>query len=501
MTRTVRHLYAAAVVVGFGLQAGIAQAADNSTYWPSTGNSPVQRVSATDSMPPGDESSGRPPDPRGSGSDADSSSSRTATYPPKKPAKQPAAKSAPKPPAKQFNGAPDLSDAQPAKSGRPTTSAVRRPASMAQTAGRANPAVARRDSELTAHFAVDADVPEPGRKVGRPMPPPPAPETATELEPSVGASCPDCDLGCDCPTWCGGVEYLYLRTHFGNDLAIHELTATTVGDTVTNNDRALNFNFGFDSDVRVFVGRRMGDSELRFSYEHIQGDANVSGTADGGFANGSGVAFQGLGGTQVSGAGESVNATSHLHLNMFDIERVMRLDLPGCSDCGSGWDVLWSYGVRIADVNRTIDEQDPFETVNLNSTFVGAGPRIGLEARRNICGSRFSGFFSANAGLLVGSYRSRFDEIVPGVLQTTVTSQENNLTRVVPNAEMEIGVSWQPTCHTTITTGWMVETFTDAVGSTANTGGCTSCNMVNPLAGSGNILSFDGLFIRLEHCF
>jgi hypothetical protein len=133
--------------------------------------------------------------------------------------------------------------------------------------------------------------------------------------------------------------------------------------------------------------------------------------------------------------------------------------------------------------------------------FVGAGPRIGLEARRNICGSHFSGFFSANAGLLVGRYRSHFENIVPGVLQTTITSQDNNLTRVVPNAEMAIGVSWQPTCHTTITSGWMVESFTDAVGSTANTGGCTSCNMINPLAGSGNILSFDGLFIRMEHCF
>src|SRR5260221_11327796 len=112
MTRTVRHLYAAAAVVGFGLSAGIAQAADSSTYSPSATTSPVQLVSATDSMPPGDESSARPPDPRSSGSDADSYSSRTATYPPKKPLKQPPAKSAPKPSAKPFNGGPDLSDAQ-----------------------------------------------------------------------------------------------------------------------------------------------------------------------------------------------------------------------------------------------------------------------------------------------------------------------------------------------------------------------------------------------------
>jgi hypothetical protein len=328
------------------------------------------------------------------------------------------------------------------------------------------------------------------------------PETGDVAPAPTGGECiPDCGGCCECPVWCAGVDFLYLRTHFGNDLAMHELTATTVGDTVTNNDRAINFDFEFDGDFRVFVGRRMGCSELRFAYEHIQGDANVSGTADGGFPNGSGVAFEGLGGTQITGAGDTVDATSHLQLNLYDIERVQRLDLFGCGDCGSPWDVLWSYGVRIADVARSIDEQDPVGTVNINSTFVGAGPRIGLEARRYICGSRFAGFFSADAGLLVGRYRSHFESIVPGVLQTTITSQENNLTRVVPNAEMAIGVSWQPTCCTTITSGWMVESFTDAVGSTANTGGCTSCNMINPLAGSGNILSFDGLFIRLEHCF
>ncbi len=491
MTRMVRQSIAAALVAGFGLSAVIARAAEfEQAYWPNSSNSQVRLAAASDDSPLPSDRAARVANQHPGDPPVDPAPSLSATYPAKKPVKKGTkADSSPSPGG-------DQSEMQSPAAAKPAAAGARR-SGMSQL----RVASAHRDSELTAHFAAEQDSADAGKKSGPPGPPPPLP--GSPVEPIAGSEgcCGDCDSCCDCPVWCGGIDYLYLRTHFGNDLAMHELTATTVGDTVTNTDRAVNFDFGFDSDYRIFVGRRMGDGELRFAFEHIQGDANVTGTADGGFANGSGVAFQGLGGTQVTDAGSSVTATSHLHLNLFDIERVQRLDLPGCLECGSAWDVLWSYGVRIADIKRTIEEQDPFETVNLDSTFIGAGPRIGLEARRNICGTHFSGFFSADAGLLVGRYHSHFSNSVPGELQTTVTAQENNTTRVVPNAQMAIGLSWQPTCHTTITSGWLVETFTDAVGSTANTGGCTTCNMINPLAGSGNILSFDGLFIRMEHCF
>lgn len=499
MTRMVRQTIAAALVAGFGLPAVIARAAEfEQAYWPALNNSQVQLASATDDVSPSD-SAGRASNPRAADSSTDHSTSQSATYPPKSAAKKTASKSAAQPAAKSGSDSSDTRSAVAAKQQPAPNSAIRRSAAPPPRLAATN----HRDSELTAHFTADAEPAEGVKKAGPPMPPPPADAAASTepMTPGEGGCGGSCDACCDCPVWCGGIDYLYLRTNFGNDLAIHRLTATTVGDTVTQNDRAINFDYGFDTDFRVFVGRRMGEGELRFAYEHIQGDANVNGTADGGFANGSGVAFQGLGGTQIDTAGESVTATSHLHLNLFDIDRVQRLDLPGCMECGSPWDVLWSYGVRIADVSRDIDEQDPVERTHLDSTFVGAGPRIGIEARRNICGTRFSGFFSANAGLLVGRYHSHFSNTTPGELQTTVVSQDNNLTRAVPNAQLAIGVSWHPTCHTTLTSGWMVEAFTDAVGSTANTGGCTNCNMINPLAGSGNILSFDGLFIRMEHCF
>ena len=458
-------------------------------------------MSATEDLPPSADGGGRFVAARDTDRAADPYFSRTATYPPRPVAKQPLKKPAAKPVRKPFFGGPDYSDARPA----PRRSAEIRRASAARMAEPRAGSLTRRSS-LSVHLVADVESPAAMKKIpAAPSAPPSAPPdvpaepVAADAGGMCGAAC------CDCPTWCGGIEYLYLRPHFGNDLAIHEQTITTTNGSgnsngaVTTDDRAINFDYGYSSDMRFYVTRRIGDSELRLGYMHIQGDANESGTADGGFPSGSGVAYQGLGGTQLTDAGDTVNATSHLLLDVYDIDSLHHLDYPGCSD--SGWDVSWFYGVRIADIHRTIDEQDPFETVNLNSTFVGAGPRIGLEGRRNLCGSHFAAFFNADAALLVGHYRSGFRETVPGILQDTIDTQENNVTRVVPNLEMSLGVSWQPTCRTTFTTGWMVEAYTDAVGSTANTGGCTSCNMINPLAGSGNILSFDGLFIRMEHCF
>jgi hypothetical protein len=347
------------------------------------------------------------------------------------------------------------------------------------------------------------------------------PETALPQAPPMdaphGEYCGDCDACCcDCCVWYTGLEYMFLRPHFGNDPAFHELTQTTIAGTgnspglVINDDRAINFDYGYDSDFRVYVGRHLGNGELRFGYMHIQGDAETAGVATRGAATNDGVALVGaLGGSQLSGAGDTIEAGTHLHLNVFDIDRVQNLELPGCDACGSGWDVTWSYGVRIADINRTLGERDIIVTTDttnlfdLDSTYVGAGPKIGIEARRNLWGSCFYGYFGADASLLVGRYRSRFRSFFPATTpgaQDTLNMQENNLTRAVPNVEMQIGVTWQPTCHTMITSGWMVESFTDAVASTANTGGCNNCTP-SPISGSGNILSFDGLFIRMEHCF
>ncbi len=344
---------------------------------------------------------------------------------------------------------------------------------------------------------VEADGSVVPKKAGaEPTPPPMAMETMpSEEQPSEG--CPECSACFNGATWCGGMDYLFLRPHFGNNPAFQESTANTNGPVVTTTTQTVNFNYDYDSDFRVFIERKFGDGELRFGYTHIQDDDNLTGTASGVFANGQGTEFRGLSGVIVDAAGSSIDATTHLTMNIWDIDHLQHLELPGCMDCGA-WDVQWGYGLRLIQLKRTIDEFTPVDTENLRDGFEGAGPRIGFEARRHFGYGKLSAYLNGEAALLLGHTASSFRVTTPGELQTTVADTENSITRVVPNFELSLGLTWQPTCRTTVTTGWMFETFTDAVASTS-TNGCTSCG--NAVVDSGNILSFDGLFVRMEHCF
>jgi hypothetical protein len=293
------------------------------------------------------------------------------------------------------------------------------------------------------------------------------------------------------------MDYLFLRPHFGNNPAFAEQTAETNGAVVTSTTQNVNFSYDYDTDFRFFIERKVGDGELRFAWTHITGDDNVVGTASGVFANGAGTQIRSLNGVIVSEAGESVAATTHLTMNIWDLDRLQHLELPGCFD-GAGWEAQWGYGLRLIQLKRTIDEITPTDFENFRDNFEGAGPRIGFEARRHFGCSKFSAYVNGEASLLLGTAVASNRTTTPGDLQTTVVDNENKIARIVPNAELSLGVVWQPTCRTTVTTGWMFETFTDAVASTS-TNGCTNCG--NAAVDSGNILSFDGLFVRLEHCF
>jgi hypothetical protein len=352
--------------------------------------------------------------------------------------------------------------------------------------------------QVSARIAVDPARPE---TVMRPTPPaiPPSPE----VEASVG-ECPSCQQGCGCCEsccgFCAGMEYLYLRPHFADDGAFEQLTTTTTPTTVTEVNQLVNFDEPYNSDYHFFIGyhNACGD-EFRLGYWHIADDGNRSGTASGDFLAGAGTAFQAPGATELTAAGETVNATTHMTLNMYDFDDFKRIDLPsfGCCCCPE-WDLHWSYGLRVIDFKHTVDDQTPFETINNDEYFVGGGPKLGLEIRRQFAHTKFSAYVAANAALLFGEQRGRSTTATPGVLQNTVDMNVANGMVIVPDFNIAVGVTWQPWCHTTITAGWMFEDFGNI--GTAGAVTCTTCTTTSGGIGGGD-LSFEGLFVRAEHCF
>ena len=126
---------------------------------------------------------------------------------------------------------------------------------------------------------------------------------------------------------------------------------------------------------------------------------------------------------------------------------------------------------------------------------------MGFEIRRRDRQQRLAAYFSGNAALLMGSVRTNVTDTVPGFLENTINQANSSNFRVIPNFELAGGISWSPSCCTTVTAGWMMETFSDLGGTPANEVGCMNCGTFSTALNSGNITSFEGLFVRMEHCF
>ncbi len=484
MSRIIRPLQLAMLCAGLTLSAAICQGAesyagDSAAPAPPTIRDPnVQLVSATVCTPP-DDSAAQPNNAQAGAADYSAQQTDPANQP-KKPVQ--------KKRTTTFNGTPDGTNVRQ----------VSNNAAMPQADENGQFPV-----QQTAHYTVGVVVPqESAQKPSQPATP------GSSGEDLMGGDACGCDAGqcCNnncCGGWCIGADYLYLRPHFSNGLAFHEVTATTTPEESVQTDQAVNFDPIYQSDFRVFAGYHTacGD-EFRFSYWHIQSNASATGTASGDFASGSGTEILAPGLTALATDGESITTSTKLHLDMYDFDLLRAADCSDECDCCPQWYIHWLFGVRIADYQRTLDStSDLPETFGQKTTFVGAGPRLGVEARREIGHTKFSLFFSGDAALLLGHFTDSSNLFTPGEIQNTVDQSSNATTRVVPNFELAGGITYQPFCHTSITAGWMLESFTDIGGGEGEGSMCANCGSFSTALTAGNITTFEGAFVRLEHCF
>ncbi|HEV2968653.1 MAG TPA: Lpg1974 family pore-forming outer membrane protein [Pirellulales bacterium] len=344
----------------------------------------------------------------------------------------------------------------------------------------------QRDVRLAAHMEADQNQPEAPNQPQPPSQPSaahdapggPAPTAAAYSEwpcEQPGYWAPQCDF-LPCGRWFGGGEFLLVRPHQTGDTAFQISPNGGSGPAIQN----VNFDSPYKAAFRTIVGIQTScDQSLRFTYTNIFDDTLKSAAVP----NGS-VIVSPLGAS--INPGDSIAATDHLKLNLWDIENVRKLELPSCVCNGCpGWDVSWSWGARIIDLSETIKNEVSGPDAGIftqQSTFVGAGPRLGLEIHRQLGESRVSGFFSADAALLLGGQ------------DTTGTSTPSGTTsaQIVPNFDLRVGLCFQPRSQMAISVGWMFETFGNATMLNEN----ASLALVS--SPQANNLSYDGLFVRGE---
>ena len=321
-----------------------------------------------------------------------------------------------------------------------------------------------------------------------------------------------CESG-SCPwyrsvSWFGGAEYLLVNPRLANQVAFREQSAVTSPTLSTDTSTGIKYDFDDASNFHVFAGfhTSCGDA-FRFGYWHIQADDTQSGTASGNFANGVGTGTEFTGpGISVTADGDTLTATSHVLLNMYDGDHLHRINFPGCDNCECPtMEVDWLYGFRIAQFHRSVFASAPAENgatgdqfATGDTQFYGAGPKVGLEASHSLWHSAFSAYLTANASLLMGDFRERTSTTVPGIFQTAVSDTEDDAIRIIPNFEMTAGFRWQPTCRTTFEVGYLFELFGNMAST--NSTSCTNCSGMTA-SGVGSDVSFDGLTVRMEHCF
>lgn len=319
-----------------------------------------------------------------------------------------------------------------------------------------------------------------------------------------GQCCGFCFNPCGCRGWYGDVDYLLVRPSFSENQGFLQRTTTQdQQENTTVTDRVVHQDFDYNSSVRTYIGYRFscGD-EIRFTYWNF-GDKShlLSGQAP---ADGS-VVYAGHLEIVTSEPGQRLVVSAGLQANVYDIEYIKcACQKSGCCDCDCcpPWTLKYSAGIRIADVRRgdntVLLDPDGTEARSglITADFIGAGPRVGIEGRRFFGDGRFSLFARSNFSLLLGEYDSKETRKTPATNPTTIENYFDSHDRLIPVAEIELGGTWQLGPCVNLSAGYLFQAWWD-LGQFEQIQGNV---FLNPIDDS-NILSFDGLFARLEICF
>lgn len=267
------------------------------------------------------------------------------------------------------------------------------------------------------------------------LPSVPAPSTPnTVVDPNLAAMT---GTGAPSTSWLAGLyfdaEYLYLKPHSQTmDYAIANTTNTDVPDgSVVNRD------WTWQSAFRVGMGYRLPGQpwSVGFYYTYLHDGPSGSVAAPvGGFL----YATQTHPGTVTEV--QTASAAASLNYNIYDLEVGRWCCVTNCLA------LRFFGGGRFAHIDQNFnafyDGGDASQDMVARQLhFNGGGFRAGVDAVRNLFWG-FSLIGRANAALLAGEFHSTVTE-TNNAGATTLTNFADRFEKVVPVAEMMLGLGWQ----------------------------------------------------------
>lgn len=335
--------------------------------------------------------------------------------------------------------------------------------------------------------------------------------------------CPTCDTGVcnggclsDCVPcnyfsqngWYLGGEYISARANFSDPAAF--LVRTVSNGGLNYHDQIVPYDLGYQSAFRVNAGYRWGScgESINFSYFNFT-DHSVMDAPDPVAAQ---VAVAGPFAINCA-PGEHLRTGLDVGANVYDLDYAKRIPICSCDNdpcgCGGGcppWAITWSAGARVGKLDLFSPTQlfaatgalaeDAYSQV----TFVGAGPKIGIEGRRFIgeC-QRWSAYGKSSLSLLLGQFDVELQRTTIGV-PNAIARQEYHYTRIVPVIDLEVGLSRQLGQQTLLTAGYFMQVWIDA--STVNNLDAPGVGILNtPDLDDANMTMFDGFMLKIERVF
>lgn len=320
----------------------------------------------------------------------------------------------------------------------------------------------------------------------------------------INARCGGQCSGCDAPG-CGGGggffaggEYLLIKPTFSEAVAF----ARGAAGPASLQTAAEALDFDYDDSFRIFAGYRAGsgDGELRLSYWSLEADTAVgTGTPGPGefiidpFGNLFGIDPTGGAAPFYQPTGDSINTRASVEMDVFDIDFKTSVGLRNRT-----WNLDVLAGVRIAEVNQFYESviRDAAGVVlaggDYSVNFTGAGPRLGGGLSRSFGqDGQFNLHMNGAGSLLLGDY----DVVFGASAGPFQGGQSEQMTRLIPVLDMEVGGAWQCCECVTVGGGWMVQGW----GDLGTSGGSFSGLFTG--ADDANIMSFNGMFLRAEVAF
>lgn len=234
----------------------------------------------------------------------------------------------------------------------------------------------------------------------------------------------------------GGFEFLWMRAHFDQNVAL--IIDPPVGNT------SVPFDYDRDLTPRAWLGwESCRGGGVRATYFGLDSQADsVAVTAVAG-ATPVYVYVYGAGGNLSRNAqaqvGETLTSQHQLNLQAWDIEATQRIE----------WHSLRAtlgVGVRIATMDQYLrgDVRDGAgmlqESVSNDLQWEGAGPTMSLQASRCIAGSRLSIYGGLRGSLLMAEADQKIYEMKGAF--TTELEDAASQTELITALEMSIGLQW-----------------------------------------------------------